>query len=703
MHDSAQVRRALQARNYKKGRVSQLIRLTRPVVESAEQLERPARSSASGLGGENKDEGVGRVLQEVAEDERLSEEVRGLPGILQDREQAEEEFFQDAELQDLPRLYGKQPPRGAWSHVVAPAWVKEILALFPEPGAEEDLAEEPDEGPGRKKPRKMWPNETCPGRSPTEPCRFTQRATDLGQPACLTKGEATCKFCDREKLNACFAVPQQRKFVTRACRVRQAAGRDDVVQAAMELMTEEQKALLEKALARPSRAAAAVEARAVAKAEAEAWEKLLEERRPSGIPPTEEQEKHYRQKKADDRRRLRSKFGPLVEAKAMEDNSWRSPLATSMEEWCQEFAWRTCKSCHRMVTAPLHESNLTGKQGRKSKVVQKCSHCSKGIGYPTVSPEDIPEVLRNLTENVLWALRPLEPDVGPVAKARHGYRVHTDMIRFWWRPQTVEERLAMLWRMRKNVVSLGVLISIWLLIPRAPMADLWLCTRSFCGAIMLRSKWTNVACNYLDVLWRRKAWSVLCGPICTPRRPGAKPTFACKISGAKKADTVEPGGAEEHNKQPRPHGREEVAAAPPQSPTAAAAVLQRRLAPQQEAHKQRRQKQRPQPRRQRQTVRTRQKRLRRCTLPEKAATPQRALTWPKSLAPHLGLGMARPMSSFSLCTICGCGRPWAQRRTQWRPQCGWPWPDTVSHQSTGKADTLDWWTWSDIWDCQRCF
>ena len=440
-----QVRRALQARNYKKGRVSQLIRLTRPVVESTEGPARPASSSAPGLLEDNKDEVVIRVLQEVAEDERLNEEERGCPEILQDREDAEEKFLQEAELQDLPRLYGKQTLRGAWSHVVAPAWVKEILALFPEPGAEEeDLAEELEAGPGRKKQRKMKPNETCPGRSPTEPCRFTQRATALGQPARLTKGEATCKFCDQERLTACFAVPQQRKFVTRACRVWLAAGREDVVQAACELMTEEQKALLETALARPSRAAAAVEARAMAKAEAEAWEKLLEERRPSGAQPTEEQEKHYRQKKADDRRRLRSKFGPWQDAKAMDDNSWRGPLATSMEEWCQEFAWRQCKACHRMVTAPLHESNLTGKQGRKSKAVQRCSHCSKGIGYPTVSPEDIPEVLRNLTENVLWALRPLEPDVGPVAKARHGYRVHTDMIRFWWRPQTVEEQLAML-------------------------------------------------------------------------------------------------------------------------------------------------------------------------------------------------------------------------------------------------------------------
>ena len=193
---SVQVRRALQARNYKKGRVSQLIRLTRPAEEGTEKKKRPASSSASGVAEENKDEAVVRVLQEVAEDERLNEEVRGLPKILQDTEQAEEEQpLQDAELQDLPRLYGKQPPRGAWSHVAAPVWVKEILALFPEPGAEEeDLAEEHEEGPGRKKARRMKPNETCPGRSPTEPCRFTQRANALGQAAHLTKGETTCKF-----------------------------------------------------------------------------------------------------------------------------------------------------------------------------------------------------------------------------------------------------------------------------------------------------------------------------------------------------------------------------------------------------------------------------------------------------------------------------------------------------------------------------
>lgn len=243
--------------------------------------------------GENKEQ-VLQVLQEVAEEERLNEEVRGCPEILQDREDAEEKLFQDAELQELPRLYGKQTPRGAWSHVVAPAWVKEILALFPEPCAEERHVEELEEGPDRKKLRKRCPSETCPGRCPREPCQFTQRAAALGQAARLTKGEAACKFCDAEKLNASFAAPQQRKFLTRACRVWLAAGREDVVEAAFQLMTEEQKTMLETALARPSRAAGAVEARAVAKAEADAWEKLLAPRIHSGVQPTEEEQVQYR-------------------------------------------------------------------------------------------------------------------------------------------------------------------------------------------------------------------------------------------------------------------------------------------------------------------------------------------------------------------------------------------------------------------------
>lgn len=166
------MRHALKLRGYKKGRISQLVSLTRPTSTAsgagAAAGPNPASGQSVGEVGDRSEvvveskEQVLQVLQEVAEEERLNEEVRGCPEILRDREQAEEKLFQDAELQELPRFYGKQTPRGAGSHVVAPAWVKEILALFPEPGAEEEAAEEPEEGLGRKKARKMRPNETCP-------------------------------------------------------------------------------------------------------------------------------------------------------------------------------------------------------------------------------------------------------------------------------------------------------------------------------------------------------------------------------------------------------------------------------------------------------------------------------------------------------------------------------------------------------------
>ena len=151
-----QVRHALKLRGYKKGRISQLVSLTRPTSTAsgagAAAGPNPASGQSVGEVGDASEvvaesqEQVLQVLQEVAEEERLNEEVRGCPEILQDNE--------DAELEDLPRLYGKQSPRGA-SHVVAPDWVKEILALFPEPGAEEkEVAEEPEAGHGRKNARK---------------------------------------------------------------------------------------------------------------------------------------------------------------------------------------------------------------------------------------------------------------------------------------------------------------------------------------------------------------------------------------------------------------------------------------------------------------------------------------------------------------------------------------------------------------------
>ena len=89
-----------------------------------------------------------------------------------------------------------------------------------------------------------------------------------------------------------------------------------------------------------------------------------------------------------------------------------------------------------------------------------CSNCSARRPHAVPAPGDVPEPLRNLALPILIALSPLEIFTGPLVRAnvrpsslpgrkRHdhlatGYRQHTSMIRFAWREDSVESRVAAL-------------------------------------------------------------------------------------------------------------------------------------------------------------------------------------------------------------------------------------------------------------------
>ena len=385
---------------------------------------------------EDNAEEVARVLQEAAAEDNQGD--LNLPEILQHQ---------------LPRLRGKQEPPGDWQQVAIPAWVERILGeLWAEDvlGATEEVYETASEGEDAevvKRPagRKTWPKEKCPGRSPQEPCTFSQKKNTMGEAAMLDHGQVVCRFCNDAALAEAVAEPQKRKFITRACRMWEEAGRKDLAEKVLQRLPEKDQEALQKALQRPSRAAAAVQARAAAHAEEQRnkWKILLEHRQSFTEEGTEEEARQHRKKKADDARRLRSKFGPLLEAQEEEDESWRSSLATRFEKWCRKHSWAMCEECHRLEKQPVREKHITGKK-HPGCTVKKCQHCKAGVGYPTVQHRDIPQPLRNMSDNVLWALRPLSPDVGQVACAKHGYRVHTDMIRFWWRPETVWQQVLQL-------------------------------------------------------------------------------------------------------------------------------------------------------------------------------------------------------------------------------------------------------------------
>ena len=97
-----------------------------------------------------------------------------------------------------------------------------------------------------------------------------------------------------------------------------------------------------------------------------------------------------------------------------------------------------------------------------------CTNCSARRPHEIPAPQDVPLPLRNLAEPILTALSPLKIYTGPLVRAnvrkssipgnrRHdhlatGYRQHTSMIRFAWRQERVDARIAALKtrRLRKD-------------------------------------------------------------------------------------------------------------------------------------------------------------------------------------------------------------------------------------------------------------
>ena len=102
-----------------------------------------------------------------------------------------------------------------------------------------------------------------------------------------------------------------------------------------------------------------------------------------------------------------------------------------------------------------------------------CSNCSARRPHEVPAPGDVPEPLRNLAQPILTALSPLQIFTGPVVRAnvrpsalpgrkRHdrlatGYRQHTSMIRFAWREESVDDRVAALTSRRLRAAGTAAL------------------------------------------------------------------------------------------------------------------------------------------------------------------------------------------------------------------------------------------------------
>ena len=102
--------------------------------------------------------------------------------------------------------------------------------------------------------------------------------------------------------------------------------------------------------------------------------------------------------------------------------AWMSARARHFEFWAREASWFMCTECHRLEPRPFHQSSHDKNTQLRARQ-KKCKHCARGIGYKAPSISDIPEPLRDLTATALWALRPIEIDVGEYRRGDYGYRI----------------------------------------------------------------------------------------------------------------------------------------------------------------------------------------------------------------------------------------------------------------------------------------
>ena len=73
--------------------------------------------------------------------------------------------------------------------------------------------------------------------------------------------------------------------------------------------------------------------------------------------------------------------------------------------------------------------------------VKCCKRCKSNSGYKAPQPNDIPDPLRDLSAEIVEALKPLHADPGPYQRADHGYRIHTGMTRILFADKPVKEKI----------------------------------------------------------------------------------------------------------------------------------------------------------------------------------------------------------------------------------------------------------------------
>ena len=290
-----------------------------------------------------------------------------------------------------------------------------------------------------------------------------------GEPA-QPHGPARCLFCNPERLQEALNAPlraaaARRRFAQLSPeaqeavleRVLQPEHRDQLAAAQPLLEVEEPAPRPYRRRDQSWRGAAPYTSEDLAarySAGAAAWEEVLRQRQAVAEPNVNEVE--YRVKVVDDRRKslnMMQQAEPRLPRGAAVSNEDPLPkaastrLAANLQLWAEFNSWQVCDSCGALQPRDLAPAGLRGLL-RPNCDARHCIFCRSA--RPAPRPRPPPDALRGLSLDVRQALRPAEPDFGPVIRSRdqfgrgNGYRQHAKLVTFSWAAASVTDKIAAL-------------------------------------------------------------------------------------------------------------------------------------------------------------------------------------------------------------------------------------------------------------------
>ena len=306
--------------------------------------------------------------------------------------------------------------------------------------------------------RGPYPAEQCPGHEDGTPCRFSStevRAASRIHPEC---GQVRCAFCCAETLEQVLAQ-NGGEYLTKSLKAFLAFEEKQIFDLAVANLRQQKGDALADNFAARAKKAMERQARGPRDpklAKQQQWGEVLEYRLRAQGALDDAAMDQYKKVVGRDRSLVRRKFfcpemmkKHYTEANAaLETEAMPAPAAdllpndaglpatcisaraAAAEQWCKQGSWQACRMCHSMRPREFHPGDLKRMPPATIKERRLCKNVPQ--------PEDVPEPLRNLSQAVLAALRPIDINTGKYEKAPAGYRVRTAMISFSWAENDVE-------------------------------------------------------------------------------------------------------------------------------------------------------------------------------------------------------------------------------------------------------------------------